>query len=88
MHTLLFLRLAAVTLGILQDSTTATATKTSKNNRFNKLNNNLARASRILYISLPSLHDYDVKMPNFMFVEDVNKQLRNFLSLSELRSVS
>ena len=25
-------------------------------------NNNFARASRILYISLPSLHDYDVKI--------------------------
>ena len=30
-------------------------------------NNNFARASRFLYISLPSLHDYDVKMPNFTF---------------------
>ena len=28
-------------------------------------NNNFARASHFLYISLPSLHDYDVKMPNF-----------------------
>ena len=28
-------------------------------------NNNFARASLFLYISLPSLHDYDVKMPNF-----------------------
>ena len=30
-------------------------------------NNNFARASRFLYISLPSLLDYDVKMPNCKF---------------------
>ena len=30
-------------------------------------NNNFTRASRFLYISLPSLHDYDVKMRNFTF---------------------
>ena len=36
-----------------------------------------------LYISLPPLHDYDRKMPNFTFMEDVNKGLLNFLSLSE-----
>ena len=28
--------------------------------------------------------DYDVKMPNFAFYGDVNKQRRNFISLSEL----
>ena len=39
-----------------------------KSNRLNKQNNNFARASRFLYISLPSsLHDYDVHMPNFTF---------------------
>ena len=38
-----------------------------KNNRFSKQNNNFARASHFLYISLPFLHDYDVKMPNFAF---------------------
>ena len=27
-----------------------------------------------LYISFPFLHDYDVKMPYFAFMEDVNKQ--------------
>ena len=37
-----------------------------KSNRFNN-QNNFARASRFLYISLPSLHDYDVKMPIFAF---------------------
>ena len=31
-------------------------------------NNNFARAFHaFLYISLPTLHDYDVKMPNFLF---------------------
>ena len=37
-----------------------------KSNRF-ITQNNFARASRFLYISLPSLHDYDVKMPNCKF---------------------
>ena len=37
-----------------------------------------------LFISFPFLHDYDVKMPYFAFMEDVNKQRRNFISLSEL----
>ena len=30
-------------------------------------NNNSARASRLLYIILPSLHDDDVELPNFTF---------------------
>ena len=34
------------------------------NNRFNRQNNNFAAASRLLYISLPFLRDYDVKLPN------------------------
>ena len=41
-----------------------------------------------LYLSLTSLHDYDVKMPNFTFygsfMEDVDKRRRIFLSLSKL----
>ena len=40
-----------------------------------------------LYISFPFLQDYDVKMPYFAFIEDVNKQQRNFISLSEFGSV-
>ena len=39
------------------------------------------RASRFLYIFLPSLHDYDMKISSFL--EDVNKQRRNVL-FSEL----
>ena len=39
-----------------------------------------------LYISLASLHDYDLKKksPISRFMEDVNEQRRKFLSLSEL----
>ena len=37
-----------------------------------------------LYISLPSLHDYDVKMPNYKFIEEVNKRRRISFSLSKL----
>ena len=40
-----------------------------------------------LYISFPFLQDYDVKMPYSAFIEDVNKQQRNFISLSEFGSV-
>ena len=35
-----------------------------------------------LYISLPSLHDYDVKMPSFTFYGDVNKSFFLLLNLS------
>ena len=44
--------------------TKSTATRTSKKQW---QNNNFARAARFLYITSPSLHDYDV-----------SKQLRNF----------
>ena len=37
-----------------------------------------------LYTALPSLHDYDGKMPNFAFYGDVNNRQPNFLSLSKL----
>ena len=38
-----------------------------------------------LYISLPSLHDYDVKMPNFTFHRGSTQATTKFpLSLSEL----
>ena len=38
-----------------------------KSNRLNGQNNIPARASRFFYISLPSLHDYDGKIPYFTF---------------------
>ena len=34
-----------------------------------------------LYISLPSLHDYDVKMPNFMLFKGSKQATTKFLSL-------
>ena len=38
-----------------------------------------------LYISSPSLHDYDGKMPVISrFMEDVNKLRLNLISISEL----
>ena len=37
-----------------------------------------------LYISFLFLHDFDMKMPISRFMEDVNKQQRNFISLPEL----
>ena len=37
-----------------------------------------------LYISLPSLHNYDVKMPNASFMGDVNKRRRISFFLSKL----
>ena len=40
-----------------------------RSNRFDKQNNNFAHASSFLYISLPSLQDYEVKAPNFTFFE-------------------
>ena len=47
--------------------------------------NNFARASRFLYISLQSLHDYHVKVAHFSrFVEDVNTRQRLSFSFPEL----
>ena len=37
-----------------------------------------------LYISLPSLHDYDVKLPNFTVCEGVNTRQRPSFSSPEL----
>ena len=48
-------------------------------------NNNFARASRFLYISLPLLHDYNVKVPNFTFCRG-REQTTTFFFFSELRS--
>ena len=36
----------------------------------------------ILYISLPPLHDYDVKVPNVTFTGKILKRRRNFFSIS------
>ena len=49
-----------------------------KSNSLTRQNKNFARASRFLYISLPSLHDYDVKMPNFTFHEGRKQAMTKF----------
>ena len=49
-----------------------------KSNRFGNQNNDFARASRFLYISLPSLHDYDVKMPNLTFYRESTQATTKF----------
>ena len=41
--------------------------KRQTSNRFRLAQQQLCTWSRFLYISLPSLHDYDVKIPNFTF---------------------
>ena len=41
-------------------------------------NSNFVRASLFLYISLPSLHDYNVKVPKFTFCR---RREHNFLFL-------
>ena len=52
-----------------------------------KQNNNFARASRFFaYISLPSLHDFHVKMPNFTFCEG-RKQAKIFFLFMNLDMV-
>ena len=58
--------------------------KRPKSNGLVKQNNNFARDQAFLYISLLSLHDYDVKYLIPRFMEDVNKRRRIFLSLSKL----
>ena len=56
----------------------------SKNNRFNKQNNNFARASHFFAHFFPvfaRLRRENLILP---FIVDENKQRRNFISLSEL----
>ena len=58
---------------------------TSKKMFYEQNNKKFARASFVfLYISLPLLHDYNVKMPNSRFMKNINKHRWNFISLSEL----
>ena len=56
-----------MTIGTLRSNDADDNVNVKKNNRFNRQNNNFARASHFLYISFSFLHDYDVKMPNFAF---------------------
>ena len=53
-----------------------------KQNSFYEKNNNSARASRFLYISVPSLPNYDVKWPNFELTRERERQGDKFCFLS------
>ena len=52
--------------------------ESKKSNSLTRQNNKFARASRLLYISLPSLRDYLVKMPNFTFYEGRKQAMTKF----------
>ena len=65
--------------------TTRRQRELQQNNRFNKQNNNFARASRFYFcISLPFLHDYDVKMPNSAFYGERKQAKTKFILLFAL----
>ena len=53
------------------------------NNRFRRQNNNFAGASHS-FVSLPFLHDYDVKLLNFTFSGGRKQATTKFYSLSKL----
>ena len=59
---------------------TATSTRTGKKIGLDWQNNNFARASRFLYISLPFLPDLDVKMPSFVFYGERKQATKKFYS--------
>ena len=55
------------------------ATRTSESNRFRLAKQQVFMCITLfLYISLPSLHDLDVKMPNFMFYGGRKQATTNF----------
>ena len=61
------LSLSLLLIGCLSNEDGNNNGKCQKGNRLNRQNNSFARAICFLYISLLSLHDYDVKLPNFTF---------------------
>ena len=62
--------------------------ESKKSNSLTRQNNNFARASRFFaYISLPSLHDYHVKMPNFTFCEGRKQAMTKFILFMNLDMV-
>ena len=65
----------------------ATSTRKAKAIGFNEFSKTtpLHVPHAFLYISLPSLHDYGMKMPNFTFCGDVNTRQRLSLSFPDLR---
>ena len=56
----------------------ATATRSSKSNRFVKQNDNFARSSRLFEHFFASLHDFDAKMPNCTFYGGRKQATTNF----------
>ena len=65
--------------------TTRRQRELQQNNRFNKQNNNFARASRFYFcVSLSFLHDYDVKMPNSAFYGKRKQATTKFILLFAL----
>lgn len=72
------------TIGTLRSDGDSNGNKTSKkgNGKISKTTMHVLHV--FLYISMLSLHDHDLKMPNFTFIEDVIKPRQNFLSFSEL----
>ena len=63
---------------------TATATRTAKKTiGLDKRNKYFARVSGVSrYISLPSLHNYNVKLPNFTFCRGREQNATNFFFFS------
>ena len=55
-----------------------------KYNRFVLAKHQIARTSHVFYISVESLKDYDVKLPNFTFRGGVNGTQRLSFSFPEL----
>ena len=66
-------------VGTLRSNDAEDNENVKKNNRFNKQNNNFARASHFFVHFFPVFARLISR-----FMEDVNKQRRNFISLSEL----
>ena len=66
-------------------TTTRRQRELQQNNRFNKQNSNFVHASRFYFcISLPFLHDFDVKMPNFAFYGVRKQAMTKFILLFAL----
>ena len=61
-----------------QATTTATSTRTVKINRLRLGKQPLCTCITLLYISSPSLHVYDVKLPNFIFCWGREHKTTNF----------
>ena len=76
-HTLLQLfRSIDASLGSLSNDEGAVNKNVTKATGLDWQNNNFARATRVFvsFFSLPSLHDYDVKLPISRFLRDVNTE--------------